>query len=259
MSDMDSLALHQAMEAEMMGGLGISPRAAMLVARERKRERLLETLGTASGATLAAAAASALVTFAELLAAGLPREDRLAELAMLYRGDCPVGFLRESRFQGEVIRDPALPVSTARAVLEAKPSALEIDVLSRRKDLANKELQLAAVRGRARARWQGKSGGEYAALRCLPAGWLELAGNGVDEEIVGILRNPNCSEAVVRRYITCGTARVRLQALLATHRRGLAIESSLVVAARDLPMTDSPKFPRRDRVVEVANRILAAR
>ena len=81
----------------------------------------------------------------------------------------------------------------------------------------------------------------------------------MDDEIVGILRNPNCPEAVVRRYITCGTARVRLQALLATHRRDLAIESSLVVAARDLPMTDSAKFPRRDRVVEVANRILAAR
>ena len=46
---------------------------------------------------------------------------------------------------------------------------------------------------------------------------------------------------------------------MATHRRDLAIESSLIVAARDLPMTDSAKFPRRDRVVEVANRILAAR
>ena len=138
---------------------------------------------------------------------------------MLYREDCPVDFLRKSRFQWDVMRDPALPVATARAVLDAKPSAWEIRVLSGRKDLTSKELQLAAVRGRARARWQGKSGGDYAALRCLPAGWLELTANGVDDEIVGILRNPNCPEAVVRRYVTCGSARVRLQALLATHRR----------------------------------------
>ena len=34
---------------------------------------------------------------------------------MLYREDCPVDFLRESRFQWEVMRDPALPVVTARA------------------------------------------------------------------------------------------------------------------------------------------------
>lgn len=255
----DGLALHQAMEAEMRGGLGVSPKAAMEVARKRKKERLLETLATASGAALAAAVASPLVTFARLLEARLPREDRLAELAMLYREDCPVEFLRGSRFQWEVLSDPALPVTTARAVLEAQPSATEIRSLSKRKDLSSKELQLAAVRGRQRARWQGKDGGEYAALRCLPEGWLELASNGVDSEIVGILRNPHCPEAVVRRYIVCGTARVRLQALMATHRRGLAIESSLVEAARDLPMTDSAKFPRRDRVVEIANRILAAR
>lgn len=259
MSDNDSLALHQAMEAEMMGGLGVSPKAAMEAAKKRKKERLLETLGTASGAALAAAVASALVTFAELLEAGLPRGDRLAELAMLYRDDCPVGFLRESRFQWEAMRDPALPVTTARAVLAAQPSAMEFSSLSKRKDLSSKEVQLAAVKGRQRARWQGKDGGDYAALRCLPAGWLELASNGVDSEIIGILRNPNCPEPVVRRYIVCGTARVRLQALVATHRSGLAIESSLIEAARDLPMTDSAKFPSRDRVVEVANRILAAR
>ena len=81
----------------------------------------------------------------------------------------------------------------------------------------------------------------------------------MDDEIVGILRNPNCSEAVVRRYITCGAARIRLQALTVTHRRDLAIESSLIVAARDLPMTDSATLPRRDRVRSLANRILADR
>lgn len=224
-----------------------------------QKAALLNTLRVASGPTLVAAVSSDLVTFDELVEAGLPREDRLAELAMLYRKDCPVDFLRESRFQWEVLRDPALPVTTARSVLAAKPSAMEIRALSRRKDLTSKELQLAAVRGRARVRWQGKSGGDYASLRCLPAGWLELAANGVDDEIVGILRNPNCPEAVVRRYITCGSARVRLSALLATRQRILAIESSLIIAARDLPMTDSASYPRRDRVVEAANRILAAR
>ena len=91
-------------------------------------------------------------------------------------------------------------------------------------------------------------GGERARTR-------QVAGH----EIIGILRNPNCPEAVVRRHITYGTARVRLNALLATHRRTLAIESSLIIAARDLPMTDSASCPRRDRVVEVANRILASR
>ena len=255
----DSLALQEAMETEIMGSLGISPKAAMLAAKKRKRERLLEALGTASGAELAAAAASPLVTFDELLEAGLPREDRVAELAMLYREDCPVHFLRESRFHLEVLGDPALPVTNARALLEARPRALEISLLSKRKDLSSKELQLAAVKGRARSRWLGKDGGDYAALRCLPAGWLELASNGVDTEIIGILRNPNCPESVVRRYIVCGTARIRLQALMATHRRGLAIESSLIVAARDLPMTDSTTLPRRDRVRTLANRILTER
>lgn len=247
------------METVMPSSGNAAPKASMIAVARARKERLLETLRTASGARLAAAVAGPLVTFAELLEAGLPRENRLAELAMLYREDCSVDFLRKSRFQWDVMRDPALPVATARAMLDAKPSAWEIRVLSGREDLTGKELQLAAVRGRARARWQGKSGGEYAALRCLPAGWLELTANGVDDEIVGILRNPNCPEAVVRRYVTCGSARVRLQALLATHRRTLDIESSLVLAARDLPMTDTAKFPRRERVVEVANRILAAR
>ncbi len=259
MGETDSMALQQAMEDELMGSLGISPKAAMLAAKERKRERLLEALGTASGAELAAAAASPLVTFDELLEACLPREDRVAELAMLYRKDCPVHFLRDSRFHLEVLCDPALPVTNARALLEARPRAMEISLLSKRKDLSSKELQLAAVNGRDRSRWQGKDGGDYAALRCLPAGWLELASNGVDAEIMGILRNPNCPESVVRRYIVCGTARIRLQALMATHRRGLAIESSLIVAARDLPMTDSTTLPRRDRVRTLANRILTER
>lgn len=240
-------------------GNSSAARASSIAVRRARKERLLETLRTASGARLATAVASPLVTFAELLQAGLPGEDRLAELAMLYRDDCPVSFLRGSRFRDEVMEDPAMPVATARAVLEAKPSAAEIRTLSARKDLSSKELQLAAVRGRALARWRGGGGGEYSALRCLPAGWLELASNLGDDEIIGILRNPNCPEAVVRRHITYGTARVRLNALLATHRRTLAIESSLIIAARDLPMTDSASYPRRDRVVEVANRILASR
>lgn len=43
-----------------------------------------------SGVALAAAVASEAVTFEDCVAAGLPRGDRLAELVMLYRPDCPV-------------------------------------------------------------------------------------------------------------------------------------------------------------------------
>lgn len=247
MGETESLALKQAMEAVMPAG------------ERGRKERVLDALRTASGPELAAAAGSSLVSWTELLEAGLPREDRFAELAMLYREDCPVEFLRMSRFKLEALKDPALPLTTARAVLEATPTALDISVLSQRKDLQHKELHTAAVRGRAVERWRGRSGGEYAALPCLRAGWLDLASNTVDDEIVGILRNPHCPEEVVRRYLTCGAARIRLQALTVTYRRNLAIESSLVIAARDLPMTDSTKFPRRDRVVAIANRILAAR
>jgi len=178
---------------------------------------------------------------------------------MLYREDCTVDVLRESRFSYDALRDPALPLPMARSVLTRRPSALEIRLLSRRKDIPSKALQLAAVTGRARARARGQDGADYSALACLPAGWLELASNGVDAEIVGILRNPNCPEEVVRRYVTSGSARVRHQALAVTRRRGLSIESSLIRAARDLPMTDSVKFPMRERVRELADRILADR
>lgn len=239
-------------DVDVVPGLGISPKEAMTA-------KLRKDLGAGKSQARTTAVMSELLRFEELVAAGLPDGDRLVELAMLYRKDCPVDFLRESRFQWEVMNDPALPVTTARAVLAANPTAAEIRQLSRRKDLTSKELQLAAVKGRARARWQGKSGADFAALRCLPGGWVELTANGVDDEIVGLLRNPNCPENVVRRYLTAGAARVRLCALIATQRRDLPIESSLVIAARDLPMSDSAKFPRRDRVVDVANRILAAR
>ena len=87
---------------------------------------------------------------------------------MLYREDCPVDFLRESRFQWEVMRDPALPVATARAVLEAKPSAWEIRVLSGRKDLTE---QGAPARRRERARPRQVAGQERRGVRraALPA------------------------------------------------------------------------------------------
>ena len=226
---------------------------------DEKKAALDVAVAQASGPALAVAVSSDLVTFAELVEAGLPRGDRLAELAMLYREDCPVEFLRDSRFSYDVLRDPALPLATARALLRCRPSAMEIRLLSRRKDIPIKALQLAAVTGRARARARGQDGADYSALACLPSGWLGLASTGVDAEIVGILRNPNCPEEVVRRYVTCGSARVRHQALAVTHRRGLAVESSLIRAARDLPMTDSAKFPMRERVRELADRILADR
>ena len=87
----------------------------MVAAKERKKERLLETLGTASGARSPQRSRARSSRSPSCSRPGCPREDRLAELAMLYREDCPVDFLRESRFQWEVMRDPALPVATARA------------------------------------------------------------------------------------------------------------------------------------------------
>lgn len=227
--------------------------------QDEREAALTAALVATTGPALAVAVSSALVTFAELVEAGLPRGDRHAELAMLYREDCPVDFLRGSRFSYDAMRDPALPLATARALLRSRPSAMEIRLLSRRTDLPSKALQLAAVTGRARARARGQDGADYSALACLPAGWLELTSNGVDAEIVGILRNPNCPEELVRRYLMCGSARVRHQALTVTQRRGLAIESSLIQAARDFPMTDSTMFPMRERVRKLADRILASR
>lgn len=227
---------------------------------EDERKAALDTaLAQASGPALAVAVSSALVTFAELVEVGLPRGDRHAELAMLYRADCSVDFLRSSRFTFDVLRDPALPLTTARAVLKSSPSALEIRILSRRKDIPSRAFQLAAETSRARARARGQDGADYAALACLPAGWLELAAKSVDADIVNILRNPNCPEEVVRRHVTSGSARVRHQALAVTRRRALAIESSLICAARDLPMIDSARFPMAGRVQSLANRILATR
>lgn len=235
-------------------GLGISPKVAHEAAMQRKA--LLEAMEKkASGATLAAVAASPRLTFKNLLDAGLPGQDRVVELAMLYRSDCPAEFLRSSRFHFEVLRDPALSVYVARRVLTAAPSAVEVSVLSRRKDLSSKEVQLAAVQGYGRA---GNAGGraQYAALACLPGGWVRLQADGLDSEIVGLLRNPNCPEDIVRRNLTHGTARVRRFALRAVEGRGLSFPTVLIRAARDLPMDDTPKYPSREAVIALANRII---
>jgi hypothetical protein len=165
-----------------------------------RKAALLNTLRVASGPTLVAAVSSDLAKFDELVEVGLPRGDRLAELTMLYRDDCPVEFLRESRFKLEVLRDPALPLTTGRAVLGAKPTAVEISVLPGSCCERTRPGQVAR---------QGRRGLRGSAV---PAGRVAGAGsNTMDDEIVGILRNPNCPEAVARRYITCGSARIRLQ------------------------------------------------
>ena len=83
-----------------------------------------------------AVVASESVTFDDCLAAGLPRGERIAEMAMLYRDDCPVTFLRSSAFHMNVLRDPKLPLKTARAVLAARPSSYEISALSKRTDIS---------------------------------------------------------------------------------------------------------------------------
>lgn len=246
----------QAMEAEEeLGGLGISPKAARSAARSATPTAALK--GKA-GPGLAAAVADPGLRFADLVEAGLPGGDAHAELAMLYRHDCPAGFLRRSQFTLQALRDPALPVVTARRLLASKPSPLEIQILGRRKDLTSKELQLAAVTGRDNAPDSARRAA-YAALSCLPAGWVELACNGIDAEILGMLRNPNCPEGVVRRYVTHTSARIRHAALRAVLRRNLPVESSFIRAAHTLPMTDSARWPRADQVRQLARDILAQR
>ena len=106
-----------------------------LPAHEETQQDLLR-LHEASGITLASVVASESVTFDDCLAAGLPRGERIAEMAMLYRDDCPVTFLRSSAFHMNVLRDPKLPLKTARAVLAARPSSYEISALSKRTDIS---------------------------------------------------------------------------------------------------------------------------
>ena len=228
---------------------------------ETQTEQVLRTLREGSGIELAVAVSSSEVTFEDCLAAGLPRGERLAEMAMLYRHDCPLEFLRKSAFHREALGDPQLPLTTARKVLATRPTPSELSTLARRGDIAAEVLGRAALRGHRIARARGESGGAYLRLASVPPQQLTRIADQQDDETVGLLRNDGCPEDVVLRHVLARTARVRYAALAAVKRRTLAVDSALIRAARDLPMTERPNttFPLTDRVRTLANRILADR
>jgi hypothetical protein len=219
----------------------------------------IRLLREASGAALAVAVASDAITFDDCLAAGLPRGERIAEMAMLYREDCPVEFLRKSAFHPTVLDDPQLPLATARAVLAARPASYELSRLGRRADIPREELLRAADRGHRLARGRGESGGDYLRLDFVPPRRLAALADQQEGEAVGILRNRRCPDDLVLRYMLARSARVRYAALAAIKRRNIPIDSALIRAARDLPMTDHRAFPYADRVRVIADQILAAR
>lgn len=210
-----------------------------------------------SGVALAVVVASDAVTFNDCLAAGLPRGDRIAEMAMLYRQDCSVEFLRASSFHLNVLRDPQPPLTTARALLAARPRAYEISKLNRRADVPHEALVRAAIRGYRQARARGESGGDYLRLDCVPPQRLTEVAAQQDGEAMGMLRHSQCPEDVVLCYLLARSARVRYAALAATRRRNLVVDSALLRAAGHLPMTDREVYPCADRVRTFAGQILA--
>lgn len=218
-----------------------------------------QVLREGSGVELAAVVASAEVSFEDCLAAGLPRGERIAEMAMLYRADCPVEFLRKSAFHLNVLADPQLPLATARAVLAARPTAYEIAKLSNRRDIARDVLLRAAAWGHRLARARGVSGGDYLRLDCVPPQRLTEVADQQDGEAAGLLRNPRCPDDLVLRYLTAPSARVRYSALAVARRRDLAIDPVLLRTARDLPLTDQKNYPYADRIRAIAEHLLAAR
>lgn len=223
-----------------------------------EEEDRMRVLREGSGVPLAAAVAGDAVSFEDCLAAGLPRGDRIAEMAMLYRQDCRVEFLRKSSFHLNVLADPLLPLSTARAVLAARPTAYEIGKLSARPDISRESLTRAARRGHRLARGRGESGGGYLRLGCISPQQLAELAVQQDGEAVGMLSNPRCPEEVVLRYILARSAFVRYAALVATKRRNLAVDVELIRGARDIPMADRKTFPYAERVRRLADQILAA-
>lgn len=152
---------------------------------------ILYTLRHGTGITLAAAIARDTITFADCLAAGLSRADRFAELAMLYRPDCPVTFLRNSAPPLAVLRDTNLPLATAHALLAADPSALEIRLLSTRTDIDKALLAKAAVRGHRLATWYGRRGGPYLPSPAMPVSRLRELADRHEDEAAAMLRHPN--------------------------------------------------------------------
>lgn len=240
--------------AQVGAGLGPDPAEAA-----SETDQPVQRLRESSGVALAAAVASEAVTFEDCLAAGLPRGDRFAELAMLYRPDCPVAFLRKSAFHLSVLGDPNLPSSTARALLASRPAAYEIARLAKRGDMPREALLRASMRGHRLARSRGESGGEYLRLDCVPRQRLTELADQQDGEAVGMLRNPRCDDELILRYLFARSARVRYTALATIKRRNLPIDSSLIRIARDLPATDYQPYSYADRVKAIADQILAAR
>ena len=221
----------------------------------------MRILREGSGAELIAVIESNAVTWQDLLDAGLPHGDKRAELVMLYRDDCPVEFLRKSRFHLEVLTDPAVPVGTAEAILAAEPSALEIEKLARRRDLARLELARAAVRGAKLANWRGRTGSLFLRLSTFPTRLLEELADIQEADAAGMLRHPRCPEDIVLKHILSRSANVRYLALVATEKRNLAIDSALIRLAKQVPMTERPGtlFPQAERARKLADAILDAR
>ena len=198
--------------------------------------------------------------FDDLLALGLPRGDQLAELAMLYRLDCAPAFLRMSSFHLDVLRSANLPVEVALAVLATNPSAYEIKILSARADIPAEILSEAARTGYARGR-NGRQRGSYLELAVMPTEVLVEAANEIDVEAARALGHPACPEEVVERFLLSRSARVRYQALKAVGDRRLAIDSALIRAARDLPMSErrNTNNPYAGRARALAKQILENR
>lgn len=240
-------------------GSALEPFEILQPDEEQHEDNAPTLLREASGAVLAMAVASDAVTFDDCLAAGLPRGERIAEMAMLYRVDCAVEFLRGSAFHMNVLRDPKLPLTTARSVLAARPSSYEISALSKRNDIPRLALQRAADRGHRLARTRGEGGGDYLRIDCVHPQRLTQIADQQDGESIGMLRHPRCPEDVVLRYVLAHSARVRYAALAATKRRNLPIDSAMIRAARDLPMTDHGPLPYAGRVRTTADQILDAR
>ena len=104
-------------------------------------------------------------------------------------------------------------------------------------------------------------GGDYLRLGCMSPTRLTEIADQQDGEAVGLLANARCPEDVVLRYVLARPARVRYAALAAVKRRNLAVDSALIRAARDLPMTERPgtAYPCADRTRTLADQILADR
>jgi hypothetical protein len=219
-----------------------------------------EVLRVGWGVELVVLISGSAFTWEELIAADLPRGDKQAELAMLFRPDCPVEFLRASSFHLVVLADPMLPIAAARKVLKADPAAYEISKLARRGDLSRLELAAAATHGLRRARWYGRRADSYLALDQMPPARLQGFADQHDVEASGMLRHRRCPEAVVLAHVLARSARVRFLALSAAKRRGLTIDPVLLRAARDLPVAEPSDtgIKYSDRIGTLTSELLGA-